>query len=114
VKDALVPPKRVKKLLDAAPEPLDEHDFGTKIVTEVDVGRSEDEIVVVVLRVGQLLAETGQVVVVHEGHGPDRFLVFLPLDLNKPLPDHVADELGSIGVPALALQLVELVQKRFF
>ncbi len=114
MKNAFVPPQRVKKLLDTTGNPLDEHDFDAQLVAQVDVRGREDEIVIVVLSVSQFLTEAGQVMIVDEGYRAHCLLVFLPFDLNQSLADHVADELGPVRVPAFALELVELFQEGFF
>jgi hypothetical protein len=114
VKHAFVPSQRVQKLLDAPGEPLDEHDFDAQIVAEVDVCGREDQVVVVVLRVGEFLAEARQVVIVDEGYRAHRLLVLLPFNLNETVADHVADELGPVRVPTLLLESVELLQERLF
>lgn len=114
MQDAFVLSERVKKLPDAAGEPLNEHDFDAQFVAEVNVSGRENQVVIIVLGVGQFLAESGQVMIVDERQGADRLVVFLPFDLHQSLADHVADELGSVGVPAFALEFVEFVQERFF
>ena len=113
MKDAFVPPQGVQKLLDAAGEPPDEHDFDAQLVAQVDVRGRENEIVIVMLSVSQLLAESGQVMIVDKSDRAHRLLVFLPFDLDQSLADHVADQLRSVGIPAFALKLVELFQERF-
>lgn len=60
-----------------------DHDhFGAEMVIEVDVGRGEDGAVVVVLDVGELVAELSDVVVVEEGDGAEGLGVALPFALD--------------------------------
>jgi hypothetical protein len=114
VQNPFVATERVKQFLNPAGEPFDQDDFDAQFVAQMNMRGGQDEIVVVVLGVGQLLAESGQVVVVDQRDSSNSLLIFLPFDLNEPFADHVSDELRAVAVPTLRLELVKLFEEGFF
>ena len=74
----------------------------------------QDSLVVMMLQIGELLAELVQMMVVEQRYRTQGFPVVLPLLSDQLLADHVPDELGAVGVLAVLAQSLELLQQGLF
>jgi hypothetical protein len=76
------------------------------------VQRRQDVVIVLVLHVGQLVAQHAHVMIVNQSHGAHHFQVrLLRRGLDQFLPDQVAKGFGAVGVSASGDQVVKLFQK---
>ena len=102
----------VGEMLEVAELPFADEDLHALVVVEMHMHRSVDERLMLVLQVGELVADGGHRVVVHHDYGPDHPLVLvLPLVLGQGIPDEVPYGLGPADVALLRYGLVECLQK---
>ena len=100
----------VGDLLDGAGLAADNEHLKAVVVVEVDVEGGNDNLVVVVLDVGERGLDVLLVVVVNEGNGAGDFLVAEVLAvLDEAGADHVGHGQGPVVVALLAGHLVELL-----
>jgi hypothetical protein len=67
-----------------------------------------------VLEVGDFPVEAESVVIEDEGVRADPIVIELPRAIDEAPTNHVAQEVGPIGVSGFLAQLLELLQQRLF
>ena len=102
----------VGEMLEVSELPFADEDLHALVVVEMHMHRSVDERLILVLKVGELVADGGHRVVVDHDDGPDHPLVLvLPLVLRQGVPDEVPYGLGPADIALLRYGLVECLQK---
>ncbi len=92
----------VGEMLEVTELPFADEDLHALVVVEMHMHRSVDERLMLVLQVGELVADGGHRVVVDHDDGPDHPLVLvLPLVLRQGVPDEVPYGLGPADVAFL-------------
>ena len=102
----------VGEALEVSEPALADQDLHAPVVVEVDVDGRVHEGLVVVLHVGELVADRRDGVVVdHDDRADHPLVLVLPLGLGERIADQVPDGLGPAHVPLLGNRLVEGLQK---
>jgi len=96
MQDAFLLSKGFGEVLYQTGAPFHHDHLGAKMVVEVDVGRGEDGVVVLVLELRELVAEAARVVIVDKRDRADSLGVLLPLQFDKARANQVADEFGAV------------------
>lgn len=105
----------VRELLEVLQLALADEDLHALVVVEVDVDRCVHERLMVVLHVGELVADGCDGVVVNHDNGPDHpLLVVLPLGLRQGVTDQVPDGLRPADISFLGDRVVELFEELGF
>lgn len=112
VLDAFEADEKVGEVLDAGGLAVNDQDFKTGVVIEMRMTRRHDEVVVLVLHLGELLGDSGGVVVVNERDGADDGRAGRGgLLADQPGADQVAKGFGAVGVSALLNGMVEPLEE---
>lgn len=114
VLDAFGPDQAVGDLLHLAAFALDHQDFKTMMFIEMDVQRGPKKLLVLVLKVGEGVAQVANGVVVDDRDGADDLPILVPLLLDERVTDEIANRLRSIGVPFLLDDPVETIEQMAF
>jgi len=104
--------ENVGEVLDAGGIAMHDQHFKAGIVVEMRVTRGDQEVVVLVLYLGQLLGDSGGVVVEDEGHGADDGRVGRGgLLAHQPVADQVPECFRPVRVSALLNGAVEPLEE---
>ena len=112
VLDAFETDENVGEMLHSGGLAVDDQYFKAGIMVEMRVARGDDQIVVLVLHLGQLFRDSRGVMVEDERHGADHRCVgrrgLLP---DQPVADQVAKGFGAVRVSALLNGVVEPLEE---
>jgi hypothetical protein len=90
----------------------EENDFEATIGVEMDVGRGDDSFDVVVLEIGQPLADLAGVVIVDQGHDAHGVAVVVCHGFfDEGRAHQAADRFAAVGIPMIFAIMVELVEQ---
>lgn len=104
--------ERIGNLPDGLRHTLYHQYFQAVVVIQMDMKRGEDVVVVVVLQIGQPLAQKSHMMIVNKGNGADNITFRpLPYGFHQLVANHVAKGLGPVRVATHRDMVVELLQK---
>src|SRR5215831_4408214 len=102
VQDTLLLPQVIGEPLNFRGRSANEDHFGAQIMVEMDVCGSQDGVIMVMLQLDEFFAELTDVMVIDQGHRPQRFLLStLPFMHHEVIPDHIAHEFRAVRVALL-------------
>ncbi|HXX99354.1 MAG TPA: hypothetical protein VEI54_00445 [Candidatus Limnocylindrales bacterium] len=103
--------KFVGQLLNIARLAPKEHNFKARIVIEMGMQRRDDNFMMFVLQVGQFFGEKPRVMVIDQSHGcHDWSSRGHDCSPHKPVPDQVAEGLGSVVVAFSRDEIVKPIE----
>jgi len=111
VLDAFGPDQAVGDFLHLAAFALDHQDFKAMMFIEMDVQRGPKKLLVLVLKVGEGVAQVADGVVVDDRDGADDLPILVPLLLDERVTDEIANRLRSIGVALLLDDPIEAFEQ---
>ena len=101
----------VSQLLNIARLAAQEHNFKARIVIQMGMQRRDDNFVMFMLQVGQFFGEKPRVMVIDQSHGcHDRSRRGPDCSPHKPVPDEVAEGLGSVVVAFFRDEFVKAIE----
>jgi len=110
--DTLEADKAVRELLHLNRPAVDDQDFEARVVVKMRMTRGHDQIVVLVLQLGQFFANAVRMMIVDKSDGSDhRCIRSSRLLCYEPVPDHVSKGLGTVCVTAAFNGAVEPLEQ---
>ena len=102
VQDTFLLPQVIGKPLNFRRGSANEDHFGAQVVIEVYMRGGQNRVVIVVLQLDEFFAELTNVMVIHQCHCSQRFLMSaLPFVGHEVIPDHIPHEFGAVRITLL-------------
>lgn len=80
-------------------------------MVQMDVHAREDELLKLMLDIGELSGEIANVVIVHEGDGSNCFLIFIPLLTDQIVSDEIPQGLRPVRIFLPRDVAIEIIKK---